>query len=451
MTDFQYDKMGTTLKEISHREYVQLLLKRRAVHYQAVHSFLNENGLSCQNDTDIVDLCVQACVTADVFNSNTPEQILNNLKPYLSDKEALKKTVRDMGKKAQIYRQELFQSRRVGKLLRRQNNPVYPNQLEQGRLYIQINPIHSLQNFLQHIVVYLNKSLPQHEQLSLRTELEKTTTFFWITQAKKEQRTGRFLRRLRKDINQFIDEYQQLSLEKKEAFYHQLYHTISPEYILNYPDGHQTVNCIKQFNQSHGSKFAVDSILYYQIRSILKDNPSPQYLIDNLNYLSQELKLASDMLSFQQVTQPSRLNMVNHPDIDLLIFSKEATDLSLMAAYTDFDEVSCMNPTDVKHLYVTRDIGHGSIVVYGVNSQNPHKRLMRILLKPCHSATNDTVYSIGKIYGPANLAFVRAVTDYTRTHFDRAGNSQKFVLHNRLYTDNVATVIYRSSLDNHQK
>ena len=121
MTDFQYDKMGTTLKEISHREYVQLLLKRRAVHYQAVHSFLNENGLSCQNDTDIVDLCVQACVTADVFNSNTPEQILNNLKPYLSDKEALKKTVRDMGKKAQIYRQELFQSRRVGKLLRRQS------------------------------------------------------------------------------------------------------------------------------------------------------------------------------------------------------------------------------------------------------------------------------------------------------------------------------------------
>ncbi len=450
MFNFQYGQMGLIDKVISRTDYTQLLSERRATHYQFVYSFLEENNLPMPCNTNIIDLCVQAMVTADVFNGEPSDKILNQLKPYLSDETALKKAVTDMGNEAQIYRQELFQTRRLGTILRGNNNPVYPNELEQGRHYIQIHPIMSLQKFLQHVTDNLNQNLPQHEQITLRTHIEKVTTAFWFSQAKKEQRAGRFLLRLGKDINKFLEEYQSLSLDKQEAFYYQLRQFVTPEYVLNYPEGPQTVNCIKEFNQTHGLKFALDNVLFYQIRTAVKNNSNPHYLTEYLKHLSCELQLASDMLSFQQVTQPSRLNMVHHPDIDLLIFSKLPSDLSLMAAYTDFDEISCMNPNDVKHLYVTRDIGHGSIVVYGVNSQNPHKRLMRILLKPCHSETGDTVYSVGKIYGPANLAFVRAVTHYTRTHFDRAGNSQKFILHHRLYTDNVATVIHRSTLHTHQ-
>ena len=74
----------------------------------------------------------------------------------------------------------------------------------------------------------------------------------------------------------------------------------------------------------------------------------------------------------------------NDTGIDTIILSTLPRDISSMSTFVHWE--SCMTNGGLYFQDVMMQIGTGSIIAYGINSQNPQKKLARILLKPFETA-----------------------------------------------------------------
>ncbi len=435
---------------LSQKEYEALLKKRRMVLRQMATLFILENigGQSEVDQKKVIDLCTKALVLSDVFNGGLPEDILQKLKPYMMDLAVLSKAVDQLNTDMQIYKQELYQKRRAGIFLQKAHAPAYPDLLKESRLFVKIEPIIPLAQQLSQVIDEINAALPESKQLHLQiNSLTKHTVFQLEDNSGQVQRLGRFLNKISMDMQKLIDNLNDsVWTDSVKSQFEQMMKNEPNMFMRQYISGKlTTINIIKDFNQKKKTNVPLSETLFYIIKRLLVNDIKMDSIAQNIQEQCNIIQATQTALTFQQVNNSSGILNEEAP-IDLLIFSRVPADITCMAAYTDFDSMSCMCPTEMQAIRIQNDIALGTIIVYGVNSQNPHKRLSRILLKPRKGQyDDDMIYNISRIYGRKDYMFAQIVTDFTQKHFDRGGRSTIFKLLPQFYQDNDPALVYRGA------
>ncbi len=445
---FEEDNASVMTAVLTAAEYNNLLKQRRLFLKETVEKFIksaNIHFVPNANREKIIAQCVKALILSDVFNAGTPIDVLEELAPHMSDIVSLQQAINKFNKRIQKYKYQLTMIRRNGTNLRQSYKPRYPELLENGRLAVKIEPIVPLTQQLTDVIDKINEMLPETKRVRFKTTTVDGHTSFYVQDNRNTaQRMGHFLNKIGQDMKKMLADLK--SSDWTEAVQSAFIETITKsEHPVTYETtekGTRSHNIIKMFNVAHKTNIPVSDILFYFTKKAFEQQPTFDFLRLNLIWQCRALTIVKNALTYQQVNRPP-VKKDSEDAIDLLVFSKTAADISHMSAYTDYETDGCMCPTETQSSNIMYDIERGTIVVYGVNSRNPHKRLSRILLKPRYGKNKDKIYNIGRIHGRQDWTFLRAVSDYTRENFDSQGSSVVFRLVPKLYPDNDPLLVYR--------
>lgn len=335
-------------------------------------------------------------------NYNIPLQ-KDDLKPLVNNPSQLKIFATAFRKKANRYRAILEKYIENGIDLRHIKKTPYPKFLTKtDRLYVKIPTAYVGDSYIQKLIDDMNALLPKEAELSV---IKQGTSF--LIQTPKERRSaqpigqlaGRFLTkntaRLFKIQNAF-HELGNLSEATKTDFvnWFNTCHT-HQEYVHSYP----------AFKKTHPDIFPrayINATLFYQIKKhlgsiALKNVPAFIEATDTLQHFYTECRQALHDMQAGHIG-----NMQKQAAIDCLVFSKVPRDIALMSAYAPWEDEEwghCMNPIGSNGSLIPKEIGLGSVIVYGINTQNPEQKLSRILLKPYRNQNGETYYGVSYMYG----------------------------------------------------
>lgn len=150
-----------------------------------------------------------------------------------------------------------------------------------------------------------------------------------------------------------------------------------------------------------------DKVLFYQIADLVKKQHTDDFsskLNSALLSLEDTYSRSEKMIEFSQ--QKSAISSDSF-SIDTLVISINPHMIATQSEYKNWR--NCTSADDFNHHRVIDGIAQGSIVVYGINSKLPQKKISRILLTPYQSKDGNVVYHCNKNYGEYNLGFKKAV------------------------------------------
>lgn len=343
-------------------------------------------------------LILRALNTCTNFNVDT-QNIIKDIQEILKHKEPLLKLnsyCQNLYHYADQYKEVLDNTQSQGLKKRREVNPVFPDSLQnKNTVYIPIEVSLSAYQVIEQQVSQLNKILPNNNRIIYNSETKK------LSFDKQEHLLGAFFSRRHSEIGKVLSseiDYQDTELAAI---------LVENDY-KNLVELRKTRSMSNNLQNRDLIKLLGDKILFHQISDAL----NKQYISDfevklfsslkNLrnSYLrtAQTIKFSQDKGQIQQ----------NNCSIDMLIVSVNPHLLSTQSEYKNWR--NCTSANDYNHSTIIDAIGEGSIIVYGVNSQNPQQKISRILLNPYKSEHGDIVYHPNKTYGEYNLAFSEAVS-----------------------------------------
>lgn len=411
---------------------------------QIATDYFHQNGdlTLPKNEQDaLIKELTKVVIISNIYFTNT-SLALNEALPVLNQINRLKEQVKQIAQKAKKYQDMLNQTIRNGIRLRKKVQPFYPDLFKNGDIYVRIDPLVPVANQLEKILYILNTSLPEKEQLILTQKKEENHTKYFIRKREESQAqtAGRFLMAKSKMISRLQTVLQGVSDSVLAAFFKELSIQKSLINVEKTESGLKTVNWVTEFKKTHGlpNDFKLDSTLFF----LLKQELGPQTNRFQLESVCQNLNIQFmtllDTLNFEQTKHKNNTTetALSEETIDTVIFSNRPLHLSRMSAYVSWENISCMSPDHTQHLYVTHDIGRGTLIAYGVNSQNPTHKIARILLKPHLDKKGNVYYGIGRIHGSLNQDFATFIADFSQNYFNHPGDGKIFYRDEHLYKDN---------------
>lgn len=186
-----------------------------------------------------------------------------------------------------------------------------------------------------------------------------------------------------------------------------------------------------------------DEILFDRFGEELRGKPVDlQTIAENAKILSEDYGSKSSIINKE--SERGKISSSNEDlslnEIDRIEFSVRPSELAKQSTYQNWK--SCMNAVGCNHRYVDDSIGQGSIIAYGFNSNNPQKKISRLLIHPYVDESGKTLYAVNdRLYGESNSGFVDAVHNFTNQLND--GKDGIFTFNNNkkagtdgLYNDN---------------
>ncbi|MBO7244267.1 MAG: hypothetical protein J6V53_03185 [Alphaproteobacteria bacterium] len=250
------------------------------------------------------------------------------------------------------------------------------------RIYLKTKPILSETELMQDIVDYLNYPLLRTEKFSYSIETkkleedgnfnqkEKTIKRIWLKQ-KQEMKPVAKLRQYELECSNFLN-----LLQNNEEFMNRFF-----RFITKIPNSPKLARHFSAFKKRKDfPPFKLDPIFLRHLKS---------YPLKNTNHLIAALQnIIQKLSSFRSELHEMLVKPLSDPEnevgIDTIILSTLPRDISSMSTFVHWE--SCMTNGGLYFQDVMMQIGTGSIIAYGVNSQNPQKKLARILLKPFETA-----------------------------------------------------------------
>ncbi len=410
---------------------------------QAIDCF-NKNGdtnLPDETKTAIFKELTNLIVISNVYCVDF-QYLLFSIAPIINHPEELKKFTVKQLKDAKEYQTELRVSTQKGMEIRQSTQPYYPPAFYNGDIYLKIPSLASTMAQLNKMITTLNKKLPESEHLTLLTEDVNGQTKYQIKSAQKEQyqSVARFLSAEIKRLNEFYEILENLPDDVFEAFKKEF--VIQQQVVRKIQtDGTiKTYQWMRNFRKKYNlpAAFNLDNTLFLLFKSEISSNlraitldafkKARAKICDTL-----ELPLIS--LNFEQTKKQKGKKKAQPEDIDLIIFSNRPLQIARMSAYVSWSNESCMAPNCKMHSYTQQDIGHGTIIAYGVNSSNPRRKLARILLKPYRDNNGNVIYNCGTVRGALNKNFKDFVAKWSAEHFDNPADGQLFLRDTNLYDD----------------
>ncbi len=327
----------------------------------------------------ILEQMTKALVLCYKYNINTLTHLAQIL---LSEtKDDVDSVIESIKKEAIKAKNKLQPLEKIGLLRRKLYGVEFPPLFqEDNRLYIHTNPILSETELMQDIIEYLNFPLPKEERFSIKVEtptpkkaLQQNKTpvkRFWLVQNQPMKPVSKLLS-WEKDCLNLLSI---LKNNKKLLADFQ-------RFITKIPNNKKLGLYFNRFKKKKDfPPFHLDTLfLRHLISYQAKDE---NILLFALESIATKLKKFRTELHSMRIKTSSA--SLDEESIDLIILSTRAGDISTMSTFSQWE--SCMSVDGSYFQDILMQIGAGSIIAYGVNSQNPQKKLARALLKPFETA-----------------------------------------------------------------
>lgn len=383
------------------KEIYKNLLKRQIALAQ---NLLIESKVSCKPvmQKELETLIVRALHTSYNYNVDAAgviediKQILQEKNPYLS----LKKYSKNLYQQADKFHDILENTQREGLKQRKEVAPNYPDLLkEKSTVYIHIDQTSSAYDMVMQNLQQLNAVLPFEDRLSYDVENNK------LKDKKQAYAVGAFFSRHQKELAEVIGsdiDFKDESLQKilSEADYPALIELRKNRSLEHNLQNQKLIRLLGQ------------KVMFYQAVDLLKKQHSTDFqakLTHVLKAMENTYARTTKMLAFSQQKKAISQDDVS---IDTLIVSKHPHMLATQSEYKDWR--NCTSADDFNHARVIDGIAQGSIIVYGINSQNPQKKISRILLTPYKNEKGDVIYFANRTYGEYNLSFREQVENLAK-------------------------------------
>ena len=327
----------------------------------------------------ILEQMTKALVLCTKYNINTLVYLAQILLSETMDD--VSSVISSIKKEAIKARNKLHPLEKLGLLRRNLYGIEFPKILqEDNRIYIHTNPILSETELMQDIIDYLNFPLPKEERFSIKTETATTKKVlqenkpsikrFWLVQNQPMKPVSKLLN-WEKDCHHFLNILKN-NKELLSLFY---------RFISKIPNDKKLGLYFSRFKKKkdfppcHLDTVFLRHLISYQAKD-------KAILLFALESIANKLKKFRTDLHSMRIKTSS--NTIDEESIDLIILSTRANDISTMSTFSNWE--SCMSVDGSYFQDIFMQIGAGSIIAYGVNSQNPQKKLARAVLKPFETA-----------------------------------------------------------------
>lgn len=364
---------------------------------QEAVSFYQEHSpyTSLPNTPLVIKELTNAIIFCNRFNVNVKNTLTTLLNcPTI---ETFKKEISTLKKSVKECNTDLKNIQAVGVNQRTDMLTCLPSLFQKSRrIYIKTPLMHSESQLVSDTLNWLNSCLPESEKLTLQRVLKEVEQTGYNGSPKKQQMYHYFLLQkkqafkighvLKSTQEQLTALYQTLKTAPQET------QTAFISFLQKSSDYTTDVkNNFPSFRKAHDlAPCRLDSHLFYQLKKI--NAVAPPELFTQMESLQKEY--TSHFNQLHEIQIKPRQAYDSQDGIDMIVFSSRPCDIVTMSTFTDWE--NCMTAlTGEKYYDIYKQIGSGSIIAYGVNSQNPTKKLARILLKPF--ITTQTVTEKAKI------------------------------------------------------
>lgn len=333
------------------------------------------------NKEKTVSLLKRIIILSERYNLNETEYLYKIINSS-TEKEA-EQIVIDLKAKAIETYKNFSALEEIGRIRRTLYGIQFPAIFgNQERIYLKTKPILSETELMQDIIDYLNYPLLKTEKFSFSIETktieegskfnkkEKKIKRIWLKQ-KQDMKPVAKLRQYELECTHLLKMLQE-NEELKHIFF---------RFITKIPNNQNLGLYFSKFKQRKNfPPFRLDPILLRHLKSYrLKEEA---HLMSILQNIAQKLQFFH--LNLHEMLIKPLSDSENDTGIDTIILSTLPRDISSMSTFVHWE--SCMTNGGLYFQDVMMQIGTGSIIAYGINSQNPQKKLARILLKPFETA-----------------------------------------------------------------
>lgn len=332
------------------------------------------------NQKQIIQLLKRIIVLSDRYNLNEAEYLFKIINA--SNEQDAKQIIIDLKNNAIETYKNFSALEEIGRIRRTLYGIQFPEIFgNKSRIYLKTKPILSETELMQDIIDYLNYPLLRNEKFSFSIETkaseenasnkkEKKVKRIWLKQ-KQDMKPVAKLKQYELECSHFLKILQE-NEELKKIFF---------RFITKIPNSNNLALYFSKFKKNKNfPPFRLDPIFLRHLKSYqLKEEG---HLIAALQNIIQKIHLFHTNLHEMLIKPLS--DSENEAGIDTIILSKLPRDISSMSTFVQWE--SCMTNGGLYFQDVMMQIGTGSIIAYGVNSQNPEKKLARILLKPFETA-----------------------------------------------------------------
>lgn len=279
---------------------------------------------------------------------------------------------------------------------RRETMPPYPDFLQQSpTVYFSIENSLSAYQLIEQQITQINEALAAADKLHYNSATNK------LESGKQAYSVGAFFSRRKAEISKLLQE-KNVNFEDAE-----LIEIIGKADYKGVAELRKKRALNKDPNNHNFIRFLSDKVLFHQLSDLVIKQHSPDIgakITHSLRSLQESYARSSQIINFTQQKGSIEKDIAS---IDTLIVSINPQLIATQSEYKNWR--NCTSADDFNHHKVIDGIAEGAIIVYGVNSNQPQKKISRILLTPYTNEKGDVAYFANRTYGEYNLAFREAV------------------------------------------
>ncbi len=328
-------------------------------------------------------LLLKVLVFCHRFNVSNREEVIQNLL-QAHNKNDLKKRVQNALHRFDDIQEDRHWVENYGMKKRKNANFLLPDIFKRtGRVYLKTEMMSSEYLTTKKIFEWLKGVLPPEENLQMHVSIKEVehkkagglvqkrkVHQYAFEYNKQSYKLGRLLKSIASQLDELASVFDLMSPEAFQAFQAFLKETTV------YSKGGAAA--FAAFRKKHNlPACTLNPFVFYQLKEARVQTQNQ--LCAQVEKLQNRYKNYFDLINDIQTKSPEE-NEQTQSGIDMIVLSIRPSDLSVISTYTDWN--SCMTVKDMFFKDISNYIAGGAIVAYGVNSQNPYKRLSRILLKP---------------------------------------------------------------------
>ena len=352
---------------------VQTLFQNSFMHHKKnVKEYLSlmDNSLSFYDDEKTINLLTRISILCSIYNINKGDafEFIKNITSFHELQtyfQALKREIsKEKTKEKKIIKKGLLNRVIYGTTL----PPLFQ---KHPRIYIKTDKIPTISFLAREIVDRLNLYVPKENMIHFQENKDQNKLSYLITDKKKQTKIGRFLQTHIKQIETLKSAINTFSKQYFDAF------------KKIFSDNYKSIKHINKklnifFKKNNLSKISINNSLFFEIKNnifLTQDE-----LFEYLQAIKEIYFNFAEQIHYIQIRTNKTSSLSNVSYADMIILSTNPRDISRMSEYTSWS--TCMGQEDECNYDLPLQIGVGSIVAYLVNSNDPYKRLGRILLKP---------------------------------------------------------------------
>ncbi len=388
------------MKQLSKEQQKQILQNLLQEQKKQAEEIITHHGsaLSPAEKKEAVILIMRAVNTTNNYNVDTAPVIedIENLLDAGIGISGLQKYTRQLYETADKFKNELRNTAEQGLKRRREVNPSYPDFLQKNStVYFAVENSLSAYQTIEQQIHQINETLPSANRISYNPETAK------LEMDKQSFSVGAFFSRRKVELGKLLQN-KQIDFADTELM--QIIDDVDYPTLLELRKN-RSLN--KDKTNHDFIRTLGDKVLFHQLADLVIKQHTPDFeakITHSLRSLLDSYSRSSQTINFTQQKGSIEKDTVS---IDTLIVSNHPHQIAAQSEYKNWR--NCTSADDFNHHKVIDGIAEGAIIVYGINSHLPQKKISRILLTPYKNEQGDIIYHVNRNYGEYNLAFRESV------------------------------------------